>query len=210
VFAVVVEEVGARDLARAALAGARFVSFDESPELGDAAVARQRDRVAAHQLRSRPLRRVVRGGAGEPAVETARSNRVVEDLGGCHADVEHVGAGGCHAACVCLGELRRRGAHVAAERELELANRGPLEFRHNSSEGASDALGDGRVDLARVEPANVVSLEDRAVDCGAGHARGNLAARPVAFSAAPATAWAARARCGRRPSGEDFLSGRFQ
>ena len=129
----------------------------------------------ADQLRAGVGRRVVRGGADQAAVELARADQEVADLGRGLAGVEHVDALGDQPGAVARGELGRAEAHVVRERDPQLARRLAGKLAEHAREGAADLLGDVAVDLLAVEAADVVGLEDRGVELHAPHPKGRCA-----------------------------------
>ena len=90
VLAEGVAHVLGRDLPRPLRGRAGLAGGHDLAQLADARVAGERERAALHELRARVGRRVVRGGAHEPAVELARADRPVQLLGPDHPDVDHV------------------------------------------------------------------------------------------------------------------------
>ena len=98
----------------------------------------------------------MRRGDLRAAVEIVADDGEVEHVGGQHAVVDDVGALLAHAFDEGGGERRRRHAHVARD-----ADRRRLQI---GGEAAADLPGDVLVDLARVEAADVVGLEDVWID----------------------------------------------
>src|SRR6202034_3184487 len=139
-------------------------ALDLLAHLLDAAIARQRERALADELRAGVARRVVRGGADQAAVEPARADDVVTDLGRGLAGVDDVDALGEQAVAVAAGELRRRQAHVVCQGDPQVSCALARELGEDAGEGAADLLGDVAVDLLAVDPANVVGLEDLGVE----------------------------------------------
>jgi hypothetical protein len=129
-------------------------------DLGEAAVSGQRDRAALDHLRSGVGLGVVRRGAHQPAVEVARADQPVDHLGADHPGVDDVRALGDEPVPVAPGEFRGREAHVAAEADAEVRRRLAGEVRERAGEPAAHRLGGVAVDVAPVDPADVVGLED--------------------------------------------------
>ena len=125
-------------------------------ELGDAGVAAQRQRALPDQLHAVVLRRVVRGGDHGAAVQPPRGDAEVQHLRGHEAEVDGRGAGRGGAGGEGLEQPGGRGARVHARAE---PGRAQL-----LRQGAADALGGGLVELLRVQPADVVGLEDAVGD----------------------------------------------
>ena len=115
-------------------------------------VAADRQRPAAHDLHAVVLRRVVRGGHDEPAVEAAVGDREVHHLGADEADVDDVGAAVAGALDRGRVQLGRRQAHVAPDRHAVRLE--------DLDVGAGGAVGAVGVELVGDEPADVVGLED--------------------------------------------------
>ena len=117
-----------------------------------ARVAADRQRPAAHDLHPGVLLRVVRRGHRDAAVELELADREIDHLRADHPEIEHLGSGiGC-AFAHRRRHRRRRDAHVAADGDafrLELLDERP-----------ADAVAAVLVDLRRVDPADVVRLED--------------------------------------------------
>ena len=114
VLAEGVAHVLGRDLARPVRGRTRLARGHDVAQLADARVARERQRAALHELRARVGRRVVGGGAHQPAVELARPDRPVELLGSDHPHVDHVAPSSAmprRTARPCRG----RQPHVAPE-----------------------------------------------------------------------------------------------
>ena len=91
-----------------------------------------------------------------PAVEPEVADREVEHLGADEPDVDHVGPGGRGALDRRLRHRRRRDAHVAPDGDplrLELLD-----------VGAPDRARAVLVDLARIDPADVVGFEDLRIE----------------------------------------------
>ena len=122
---------------------------DEVAQLSDAGIAREGKGSATHELRARVLGGVVRGRAGQPAVEVARADGEVELLGADLADVEHVGAGLAQAGRIRGGHVLGLEAHVAAEADGELARGPALAVGEDAREGVTDATRHVLVELAR-------------------------------------------------------------
>ena len=102
-------------------------------ELGDALLAAERQGAVADQLHAVVLRRVVRGGDHDAAVEAPRGDAEVQHLRGHEAEVHRGGAGGGGAGGERLEQAggRRARVHARAEpRRAELLR-----------QGAADALG---------------------------------------------------------------------
>ena len=125
-------------------------------ELGDPRVAAQRQRPLFHQLHAVVLRRVVRGGHHDAAVQPPGGDAEVEHLGGDETEVHGRGAGRGGAGGERLEKPggRRTGVHARAEPRCAQLLR----------EGAADALGGRLIQLPRIEPADVVGLEDAVGD----------------------------------------------
>ena len=113
-------------------------------DVADAGVAGQRHRALADQLRAGVGLRVVRGGADQPAVELARADQVVDDLGRDLAGVEHVDALGDQPGAVAGAQLRGGEAHVVAERDAQVGGGLAGELAEHAGERATDLLGAGR------------------------------------------------------------------
>jgi len=110
----------------------------------------------------------VRGGAHQPAVQPARADRPVEHLGADHPDVQDARALVGDTARVSLGHRRSGQAHVAADGHALLGGRSALELRQNTWKASPDPVGEPLVHLVGVGAPDVVGLEDRLVDHGAG------------------------------------------
>ena len=134
--------------------------LDVRADLGQAAVAGQRDRAALDHLRARVGLRVVAGGAHQAAVEVAAADQPIQHLGADHAGVHDVRALGHQTLAVAQGELGSGQAHVAAQAHPELAHRLAGEVREGAGEAAADGLRRVAVDVLPVEAADVVGLED--------------------------------------------------
>ena len=147
-------------LDRAAAGSAVEPGFDLGAQLADPGVARQRDRAAPDELGAGVALGVVRGGAHQAAVEVARADEVIQHLGPDLAGVEHGRALGAHALAVSARELRGGQSHVPAEPEAQRRCRLALELADHPRERPADQLGRGSVDVAAVQPADVVGLED--------------------------------------------------
>ncbi len=143
---------------------------DPVADVADPGVSRQRESAAADQLGARVGLGVVRRRAHQSAVEPARTDQVVEDLGADLAGVEHGRALAAHPVAVGGGELGRRQTHVVTEAESQLRGLLVLERGDHVRERASDRCGGRGVDLLPVQPADVVRLEDRGID-GFAHRR---------------------------------------
>ena len=141
---------------------------DDVAQLADARVARQGEGAALDELGAGVALRVVGGGAHQTAVEAPRADRPVEHLGADHPDVEHVGALVGDTAGVGLGHGRRGQAHVTAEPDAQLGGRRALQIGEHAGKAAPDPVREPLVHLVRIEAADVVGLEDRGVDHGAG------------------------------------------
>ena len=139
-----------------ALLGGAEAGLGACAYLLEAGVAADRQRATSHDLHSRVAARVVRRGDADPAVERELADREVEHLGPDEPEVEDVGAAvGC--ALDCRGShRRRREAHVAPDRD-----RARLEVLHIRPPDAIRAV---LVQLTRIEPADVVGLEDTRVE----------------------------------------------
>jgi hypothetical protein len=142
---------------------ARLVGFRRQPaggdhvaDVADAGVAAERERLAPHHLDAVVFLRVVRRGDLGAAVEAVARHRVIHHVGAHHPVVDDVGALG--AGALDEGRRHRGGRHPHVAR-----HRNPLrvEIRH---EPPADLPGRLFVDLGRVEPADVVRLEDRRID----------------------------------------------
>ena len=127
-------------------------------DLEQARLAADRQRAAPDDLHPRVLLRVVRGGDEDAAVEPELADGEVDHLGADQPEVEDVGAG-VGGAVDQRGRHRRRGdAHVAPDRDpprLELLD-----------VGAADRVRALLVELAGVDAADVVRLEDLRVEHG--------------------------------------------
>ena len=99
-------------------------------------------------------------------------HEVVQHVRADHADVDDLAALAARAADEAGGDLGRRRAHVAADRD-------PLRAQV-VDEGAADAAGDLAVELARVEAADVVGLEDAGIESLA-HVVSALAVREMSL-----------------------------
>ena len=124
----------------------------------EARLAADRQRAAADDLHPGVLLRVVRGGDADAAVEAELADREVEHLRPDQPEVEHVRAAVRGALDQRLGHRRRGDAHVAPDGDparLEL-----LDVR------APDRVRALLVELGRMEPADVVRLEDLRVEHG--------------------------------------------
>ena len=130
------------DLLDRAFAGSssRQAGLDQAADVLDAAVAGQRDRALAHELRAGVGLRVVRGGAHQPAVELARADEVVEHLGADLAGVEHVRALGQQPVAVARrtargrsGACRARGRRAARGRACRRGRRARARTRGRSA-----------------------------------------------------------------------------
>ncbi len=113
---------------------------------------------SAHDLETGVLLGVVRGGAGDAAVELQRIDCEVEHLRTDQPDVDHVGASfGC--------SLRQRRHHLRARDAHVVPDGDPLRAEFLDI-GPPDRVGALLVDLGRVDPANVVGLEDIGLEHG--------------------------------------------
>ena len=147
-------------LGGAAAGGVAEAVLDVRADLVQPAVAGQRDAPALDHLRARVRLRVVARGAHQAAVEVARADEPVEHLGADHPGVDDVRALGGQPVAVALGELRRREPHVAPEADAQRVRRLAREVRERAREAAPDRLGGVAVDVAAVDAADVVGLED--------------------------------------------------
>ncbi len=127
--------------------GERAVADVEEPGVGA-----DRKRASAHDLRARVLLRIVGCGDRGAAVEPELADGVVEHLGPDHPDVDDFRARFCRPANERLMHRGRREPHVPADRDrlgLELLG-----------VGATYRVGAGLVELGRIDPSDVVCLED--------------------------------------------------
>ena len=155
---VVGENLGVRD--RAGLRGGREVTRGDCLlEQRDAVVARHRPRLVLGELQAVVLGRVVRGGDLHAAGRAQVADREVVHRRRRETDVDHVEAGGGQTLDERRGERRRGGPHVARD-DHALAAVGAIVLVEDAGEGAADPAGHRFVELARVDPANVVRLED--------------------------------------------------
>ncbi len=141
---------------RAALLDGAEAGLRAGADLLEAGVASDRERAAAHDLHPRVAARVVRRGDADPAVERELADREVDHLRAHEPEVENVGAAVRRALDRRGSHGRRRDAHVATDRDrarLEVLDVRP-----------PDAVGAVLVQLARVQPADVVGLEDTRVE----------------------------------------------
>ena len=154
--------------------------LDQAPDVLDALVAAQRDRALLDELRAGVGLRVVRGGAHQPAIELARADQEVEDLGADLPGIDHRRALGDDAIAVAPRELGCRQAHVAPEADGHVAGVFAREPGDDAGESATDLLGDITVDLVTVDPPDVIGLEDAWRDDAGwgGHCDAMLAWRP--------------------------------
>ena len=127
-------------------------------DLLDPGVARERERPAPDDLRPVPLLGVVGGRHDRAAVEVVARDVVVQHVGRDDADVGDRGALRARARDERRGELGRREPAVAPDRDLAGAE--------VVDERPPDAAIDLGVELARVEAADVVGLEDTRRDRG--------------------------------------------
>ena len=97
------------------------------------------------------LRRVVAGGEHRGR-RVERSRGEVDEVGRREADVDHVGAGERGPLDEGAAQRDGRRPHVVADHDRRA--------RGEPDERVADALGDGFVDLVRVDAANVIGLED--------------------------------------------------
>src|SRR5215471_18423967 len=145
-------------------------------DVQEAGVAADGQRALADDLHARVLLRIVRRGDRDPAVEPELTDREVDHLRPDQPEIEHVRALGDRPACHGLDHGRRRGAHVVADRDPVR-----LEDLH---EGTADRLRTPLVELGRVDPADVVGLEDLRIEHGRmlckNHWNGSLG-RPNSF-----------------------------
>ena len=147
-------------LAGAAARGGTEAVLDVRADLGEAAVAGQRDAAAPDQLRARVGLRVVRGGAHQAAVEAARPDEPVEHLGAHHPGVDHVRALGHQPVAVAAGQLGGGEPHVAPQPDAQLVRALAGQLGERARQPAPDRLRRVAVDVAPVEAADVVGLED--------------------------------------------------
>ena len=132
--------------------------FGSSSDLREPGVAADRQRAATDDLHPGVLLRVVRRSDADAAVEGELGNRVVEHLRPHEPELDDLGA--------CVGEAvhdsredgRRRQAHVVPD-----GGAAGLEMLRVRARHAVRAV---LVELARVDPANVVRLEDGGVEHG--------------------------------------------
>ena len=121
----------------------RQPAINQIADLADPGVAGERDRALSHQLRARVGLRIVRGRADQAAVELARADEEVDDLGRDLPGVEHVDPLGDQPVAVAGRQLGRAEAHVVAERDAQLRGRFAGEAAEHAGEGAADLLGGG-------------------------------------------------------------------
>jgi hypothetical protein len=132
-------------------AGQRAVAHVEQPRL-----AADGQRAFADDLHAGVLLRVVRGGHRDAAVEAEVADREIDHLRAHEPDVEHVGASVASALDHCRLHRGSVDPHVAADRDpvrVELLR-----------VGATDRVGAVLVEVAAVDPAHVVRLEDGGVE----------------------------------------------
>ena len=125
-------------------------------DLQEPGVAAHGERPAADDLHPRVLLRVVRRGDRDAAVEPVLADREVDHLGTDHPDVEDVDARVRGAADHRLRHRRRREPHVAPDSD-------PARLE-DSRVRAADPVRAVLVELRRVDPADVVRLEDLRVE----------------------------------------------
>src|SRR5262249_40153926 len=98
----------------------------------------------------------VRGGDGDASVEAELGDRVIEHLGSDEPELYDLDAAVCEAVHDRRADRRRRYAHVPPDRDgtrLELLRVPPC-----------DAVRAFLVQLRRIDPANVVGLEDGRIE----------------------------------------------
>ena len=132
--------------------------------VADPGVSRERDRPALDQLGPGVVPGVVRGGAHQPAVELARSDREIEDLGAHPADVQDIGALVPQPIRIAGRHGRRREAHVPAKGHPQLGGRAALARGQHAGERPPDPVRRVLVQLVGVDASDVVRLEDRGID----------------------------------------------
>jgi hypothetical protein len=91
---------------------------------------------------------------------------VVEHLGADHSRVQDRAALGDEALADAAAHLRGLVSHVSAETDAEVRGLLLAQPGEDSREGAPDEAGGLAVELAAVEAADVVGLEDARRDCG--------------------------------------------
>ena len=119
---------------------------------GEAGIERNRLRLRARELHPVVLGRIVRGRDHHAAVEPVFPNCKVQRVRRNQADIGNVGAGIGRSARERIEKGDAGWTHVAARDDAL----GP-EQRH---EAAPDAVSDVIVDFGRINPANVVGLEN--------------------------------------------------
>ena len=145
-----VPDVGRRHLA--ALRDLEERALRVSPDVLEPRVAADGKRTGAHDLHPGVLLRVVRRGDAYAAVEAELADRVVDHLGADQPEVEDVGASVGRSLDQRRRHRRRREPHVAPHGDPgrpEVLDVAP-----------SDPVGAVLVELRRVDPADVVGLED--------------------------------------------------
>ena len=123
-------------------------------------VAADGQRAAADDLHPGVLLGVVRGGDHDAAVEPQLADREIDHLRPDHPDVQDVDAGVGGSPDDRRGHGRAGHAHVAPD--------GDVLRLEQLRVGAADRVGALLVELGRVDPADVVGLEDLGIE---GHAR---------------------------------------
>jgi hypothetical protein len=174
--------------------------FDQPADVLDPRIPGQGDRAALDQLGAGVGLRIVRGGAHQAAVELTRSHQVIEHFGADLPGVEDARPLADHPVPVVGREVGRGQAHVAAEAEAQLLRRLALEVCDHARERASDQLGRVFVDVAAVQPADVVGLEDVGGERGhrPRHATHQRCASSRSGTCIHRTTWAATSSCGAR------------
>ena len=129
---------------------------DHVADVVDAGVAAQRERLPPDHLDAVVLLRIVRRGDLRAAVVAVARDGVVEHVGAHHAVVDDVGALGAGALDERRRHRGRRQPHVARHRD-------PLRLQI-ADEAAADLPRRLFVHFGRIQPADVVGLEDGRVD----------------------------------------------
>ena len=134
----------------------RVPSLDDGvANLADAGVPGQGDGATTHHLDPVPLLRVVGRGDDGPSVEVATPDGEVEHVRSDHPHVLDAAAPRGRSFDERRRDDRRARANVPTHGDVSRAE--------EIDEGSADLTGDGAVDLGRIDPTNVIGLEDGGV-----------------------------------------------